>query len=213
LPSRGLYFPPTLLCNVHPASAVAQQEIFGPVLAAMTFRTPREAVELANNTVYGLAACVWSESINVSLHVAAQLKAGVVWVNCTEIRNGVEAARKAEGWGQATAHSRAQVLYYVAENLSQRREEIAGRLSSVVGKRQAEAEVSLGIERIFSYAAWADKYDGAVHNPPLRNVSLAMKEPIGTVGILCPTDAPLLGFSSIVMPAILTGNTVIAIPS
>jgi len=316
VPSRGLYFPPTLLSNVHPASVVAQQEIFGPVLAAMTFRTPREAVELANNTVYGLAACVWSESINVSLHVAAQLKAGVVWVNCTnlfdaacgfggyresgygreggreglleylepawfesapplhtrplaieqppeqptdfaappidrtvklyiggkqtrpdsgysfevrgadgrligeaplgnrkDIRNAVEAARKAEGWGKATAHSRAQVLYYVAENLSQRREEIASRLSAVAGKTLAEAEVSLGIERIFSYAAWADKYDGAVHNPPFRNVALAMKEPIGTVGVICPADAPLLGFLSLVMPAISTGNTVIAIPS
>src|SRR5215813_6807868 len=83
LPERGLYFPPTLLSNVHPASVVAQEEIFGPVLAAMTFRTPSEAVELANNTAYGLAACVWSESINVALHVAAQVKAGVVWVNCT----------------------------------------------------------------------------------------------------------------------------------
>ena len=316
VPARGLYFPPTLLSNVHPASVVAQQEIFGPVLAAMTFRTPREAVELANNTAYGLAACVWSESINVSLHVAAQLKAGVVWVNCTnlfdaacgfggyresgygreggreglleylepawfknapplrttplaidqppeqpadfaappidrtvklyiggkqarpdsgysmevrgadgrllgeaplgnrkDIRNAVEAARKAEGWGKATAHNRAQVLYYVAENLSLRREEIAGRLSAVVGKKQADAEASLGIERIFSYAAWADKYDGAVHNPPFRNVALAMKEPIGTVGVVCPTDAPLLGFLSLVMPAIASGNTVIAIPS
>src|SRR5947207_2490503 len=85
LPSRGLYFPPTLLSNVHPTSIVAQQEIFGPVLAAMTFRTPSEAVELANNTVYGLAACVWSESINVALHVSAQIKAGVVWVNCTNL--------------------------------------------------------------------------------------------------------------------------------
>src|SRR2546428_7396209 len=85
VPSPRLDFPPTLLSNVHPASVVAQQEIFGPVLAAMTFRTPREAVELANNTVYGLAACVWSESINVSLHVAAELKAGVVWVNCTNL--------------------------------------------------------------------------------------------------------------------------------
>jgi len=316
VPARGLYFPPTLLSNVHPASVVAQQEIFGPVLAAMTFRTPREAVELANNTAYGLAACVWSESINVSLHVAAQLKAGVVWVNCTnlfdaacgfggyresgygreggreglleylepawfknapplrttplaidqppeqpadfaappidrtvklyiggkqarpdsgysmevrgadgrllgeaplgnrkDIRNAVEAARKAEGWGKATAHNRAQVLYYVAENLSLRREEIAGRLSAVVGKKQADAEASLGIERIFSYAAWADKHDGAVHNPPFRNVALAMKEPIGTVGVVCPTDAPLLGFLSLVMPAIASGNTVIAIPS
>src|SRR5258707_2030315 len=85
MPARGLYFPPTLLSNVHPTSIVAQQEIFGPVLATMTFRTPREAVELANNTVYGLAACVWSESINVALQTAAQLKAGVVWVNCTNL--------------------------------------------------------------------------------------------------------------------------------
>jgi aldehyde dehydrogenase (NAD+) len=316
VPSRGLYFLPTLLSNVHPSSVVAQQEIFGPVLAAMTFRTPREAVELANNTVYGLAACVWSESINVSLHVAAQLKVGVVWVNCTnlfdaacgfggyresgfgreggreglleylepiwfneappvhatplaidrpseqpasfadpaidrtvklyiggkqarpdsgysievrgadgrllgeaplgnrkDIRNAVEAARKAEGWGKATAHNRAQVLFYIAENLSQRREEIASRLSAAVGKKQAEAEVQLGIERIFSYAAWADKFDGAVHNPPFRNVALAMKEPIGTVGLVCPADTPLLGFLSLVMPAISVGNTVIAIPS
>src|SRR5258708_2962283 len=83
MPTKGFYFPPTLLKNVHPTSIVAQQEIFGPVLVSMTFRTPREAVELANNTVYGLAASVWSESINVALHVAAQLKAGVVWVNCT----------------------------------------------------------------------------------------------------------------------------------
>ena len=85
MPARGFYYPPTLLSNVHPTSIVAQQEIFGPVLAAMTFRTPKEAVELANNTVYGLAACVWSENINVALHVAAQLKAGVVWVNCTNL--------------------------------------------------------------------------------------------------------------------------------
>src|ERR1700688_3274065 len=85
LPSRGLYYKPTLLTNVHPTSIVAQQEIFGPVLAAMTFRTPREAVELANNTAYGLAASVWSESINVALHVSAQLKAGVVWVNSTNL--------------------------------------------------------------------------------------------------------------------------------
>src|SRR5580698_2582265 len=85
LPERGFYYPPTLLSNVHPTSIVAQQEIFGPVLAAMTLRTPSEAVELANNTVYGLAACVWSESINVALHVASQIKAGVVWVNCTNL--------------------------------------------------------------------------------------------------------------------------------
>jgi aldehyde dehydrogenase (NAD+) len=334
MPSRGLYFPPTLLTNVHPTSVVAQQEIFGPVLAAMTFRTPTEAVELANNTVYGLAACVWSESINVSLHIASQLKAGVVWVNCTnlfdascgfggyresgygreggreglveylepswfkhappspggqnsppggrsfssdiqpttfkgalaheakaasqttpeidrtvklfiagkqarpdsgystpvraadgrllgeaplgnrkDIRNAVEAARKANAWPKSTAHSRAQVLYYLAENLSQRREEIARRLSDVLSKNQAEAEVITSIERIFTYAAWADKYEGAIHNPPFRNVTLAMQEPIGTIGILCPQEAPLLGFVSTVMPAIAVGNTVVAIPT
>jgi aldehyde dehydrogenase (NAD+) len=310
---------------VHPTSIVAQQEIFGPVLAAMTFRTPAEAVELANNTVYGLAACVWSESINVALHVAAQIKAGVVWVNCTnlfdascgfggyresgygreggreglleymepawfkrapmlpagktpappeaesdehstasgidtpasipdidrtiklyiggkqarpdsgysmevrasdgrllgeaplgnrkDIRNAVEAARKAASWAKATAHNRAQVLYYCAEVLSQRRDEIAHRLAAVVGEKQAAEEVELGIERIFSYAAWADKFDGAVHNPPFRNIAIAMNEAIGTVGIICPREAPLLGFLSLVMPALAVGNTVIAVPS
>jgi aldehyde dehydrogenase (NAD+) len=316
LPARGFYYPPTLLSNVHPTSIVAQQEIFGPVLAAMTFRTPREAVELANNTVYGLAACVWSENINVALHVAAQLKAGVVWVNCTnlfdascgfggyresgygreggreglleylqptwfknapnlpaarppavpqtteesqagtpaidrtvklyiggkqarpdsgysmevrspdgrllgeaslgnrkDIRNAVEAARKAEAWAKATAHNRAQVLYYCAENLSQRREEIVRGLAAIVGTKQAAAELDLSIERIFSYAAWADKFDGAVHNPPFRNIAIAMKESLGTVGIICPTEAPLLGFFSLVLPAIAVGNTVIAVPS
>jgi aldehyde dehydrogenase (NAD+) len=316
LPARGFYYPPTLLSNVHPTSIVAQQEIFGPVLAAMTFRTPREAVELANNTVYGLASCVWSENINVALHVAAQIKAGVVWVNCTnlfdaacgfggyresgygreggqeglreymepkwfkqatrlpaanstavpqvnetpdssapaidrtvklyiggkqarpdsgysmevrssdgrllgeaplgnrkDIRNAVEAARKAEGWAKATAHNRAQVLYYCAENLAQRRNEIASRLSAIVGEKQADREVDLSVERIFSYAAWADKFDGAVHSPPFRNIAIAMNEPIGTVGVICPSDAPLLGFLSLVMPLLAVGNTVIAVPS
>jgi aldehyde dehydrogenase (NAD+) len=325
MPARGFFYPPTLLSNVHPTSIVAQQEIFGPVLAAMTFRTPREAVELANNTIYGLASCVWSENINVALQVAAQIKAGVVWVNCTnlfdaacgfggyresgygreggreglleymeprwfknapalasessekspflaaqnaarngapgldgeppaidrtvklyiggkqarpdsgysfevhgadglllgeaplgnrkDIRNAVEAARKAEAWGKATAHNRAQVLYYCAENLSQRREEIVRRLAAVVGEKQAAAEIELGVQRIFSYAAWADKFDGAVHNPPFRNISIAMNEAIGTVGVICPTDAPLLGFISLVMPLLAVGNTVIAVPS
>jgi aldehyde dehydrogenase (NAD+) len=281
----------------------------------MTFRTPREAVELANNTVYGLASCVWSESINVALHVAAQLKAGVVWVNCTnlfdaacgfggyresgygreggreglleylepkwfkhapklaaarppvpqtqhsadsgppsidrtiklyiggkqarpdsgysmevrspdgtllgeaslgnrkDIRNAVEAARKAESWAKATAHNRAQVLYYCAENLAVRQDEIASRLASAVGEQQAKREVASGIERIFSYGAWADKFDGAVHNPPFRNIAIAMNEPIGAVGVICPAETPLLGFLSLVLPLIAVGNTVIAVPS
>jgi aldehyde dehydrogenase (NAD+) len=327
MPARGLYYPPTLLSNVQPASVVAQQEIFGPVLAAMTFRTPREAVELANNTTYGLAASVWSESVNVALQVAAQVKAGVVWVNSTnlfdaacgfggyresgygreggregmleylepawfakapalkaerpftetngdekhsgekgakadgsngassidrtvklyiggkqarpdsgysfevlgtdgkllgeaplgnrkDIRNAVEAARKAaDGWAKATAHNRAQILYYIAENFSQRSEEIAARLARVVGAKQARREVAASIERVFSYAAWADKFDGLVHNPPMRNISIAMNEAIGTAGVLCPAESPLLGFVSTVMPLVAMGNVVVAIPS
>src|SRR5579863_2605358 len=316
LPARGFFYPPTLLSNLHSTSIVAQEEIFGPVLAAMTFRTPREAVELANNTVYGLASCVWSENINLALHVAAQIKAGVVWVNCAnlfdascgfggyresgygreggreglleylepswfkgaamlpsvhspsvtqvedeaqastpaidrtvklyiggkqarpdsgysmevrspdghllgeaplgnrkDIRNAVEAARKAEAWGKATAHNRAQVLYYCGENLSQRRDEIVRRLSAVVGEKQSAAEVDIGVERIFSYAAWADKFDGAVHNQPFRNIAIAMNEPIGTVGVICPREAPLLGFLSLAMPLLSAGNTLIAVPS
>ncbi len=133
--------------------------------------------------------------------------------NRKDIRNAVEAARKAEGWAKATAHNRAQVLYYCAENLSLRREEIIHRLGAVVGAKQAAAEIDLGIERIFSYAAWADKFDGAVHNPPFRNIAIAMNEPIGTVGVICPADEPLLGFLSLVMPLLAVGNTVVAVPS
>ena len=133
--------------------------------------------------------------------------------NRKDIRNAVEAARKADGWSRTTAHNRAQVLYYIGENLSQRRDEIAGRLTAAVGKEQADAEVRQGIERVFSYAAWADKYDGAVHNPPFRSISLAMQEPVGTIGIVCPADVPLLGFLSLVMPSIAMGNTVVAVPS
>jgi aldehyde dehydrogenase (NAD+) len=294
---------------------VVQEEIFGPVLAAMTFRTLREAVELANNTTYGLAASVWSENINVALQVASQIKAGVVWVNSTnlfdaacgfggyresgygreggregmleylepkwfknapalkiadsgdngeasavaqapvgidrtvklyiggkqarpdsgysfpvhapdgqllgeaplgnrkDIRNAVEAARKAEAWSKATAHNRAQVLYYLGENLSQRSAEIAARLARATGEEQARRELNAAVERIFSYAAWADKFDGAVHNPPFRNISIAMNEAIGTIGIVCPTEVPLLGFLSLVLPAIALGNTVVAIPA
>jgi aldehyde dehydrogenase (NAD+) len=105
------------------------------------------------------------------------------------------------------------VLYYFAENLSLRAEEIARGLALVVGKSQADAEVERGIERVFSYAAWADKYEGAIHDPPFRNVTLAMHEPVGTIGIVCPRGVPLLGFLSLAMPAIAVGNSVVAIPS
>jgi aldehyde dehydrogenase (NAD+) len=133
--------------------------------------------------------------------------------NRKDIRNAVEAARKAESWAKATAHNRAQVLYYCAENLAVRQNEIASRLASSVGEQQATQEVASAIERIFSYAAWADKFDGAVHNPPFRNIAIAMNEPIGTVGVICPSETPLLGFLSLVLPLIAVGNTVIAVPS
>ena len=317
LPEKGSFFPPTLLTDVHPAATVMQQEIFGPVLVAMTFRTPAEAAELANNTVYGLAASVWSENINVALDLAARVKAGVVWVNCTnqfdaacgfggyresgfgreggregmleylvpkwlhtlppsaespvpneihdeeefflpegspidrtvkmyiggkqarpdsgysypvygrkgellgeaplgnrkDIRNAVEAAQGAGAWAKISAHGRAQVMYYIAENLIQRRDEIAARLALVVGEDQAAAEVDLSIQRVFSYGAWADKYEGVVHHPPGRNITIAMPEPVGVVGILSPTQAPLLGLVSLILPAIAVGNAVVAVPS
>ncbi|MBL8047244.1 MAG: aldehyde dehydrogenase family protein [Chthonomonas sp.] len=82
-PEGGWFYPPTLLTDVEPSSTVAQVEIFGPVLVAMTFRTPAEAVALANNTVYGLASSVWTQNLDVAHDIAAQIKAGTVWVNCT----------------------------------------------------------------------------------------------------------------------------------
>ncbi len=84
-PRDGWFFPPTLFTEVSPAATIAQVEIFGPVVVLMTFRTPAEAVELANNTRYGLAASVWTENINLALDVAPQLKAGTVWINCTNV--------------------------------------------------------------------------------------------------------------------------------
>ena len=85
LPERGCFYPPTLVTDVEPASILAREEIFGPVLVAMTFRTPDEAVALANNTRYGLAASVWTENINRAFEVAAKIKAGVVWINSTNL--------------------------------------------------------------------------------------------------------------------------------
>ena len=87
--------------------------------------------------------------------------------NRKDIRNAVEAAHKAAGWARATAHNRAQVLYYLAENLAARAEEFGRRLRRLAGDAaSAEREVALTIERIYTYAAWADKYDGAVHHTP-----------------------------------------------
>ena len=308
----GCFYPPTLLSNVESSFAVAQEEIFGPVLVSMTFRTPAEAIELANNTRYGLAASVWSESINLTLDMAPKLKAGVVWINCSnqfdaacafggvresgfgreggkagmldylqpdyvlkdrvvknkksgessavdmleidrsakfyiggkqarpdsgysraihssngqfishvgegnrkDIRNAVEAARKAASWSTTPTHTRAQILFYMGENLSVRRQEFIDRLRAQTNctKNQAIAEVDTSISRIFSYAAWADKFDGAAHSTPMRSITITVNEPHGIMGIVCPPENPLLGFLSLVLPTIAMGNRVIAIPS
>ncbi|CAN5803541.1 aldehyde dehydrogenase family protein [soil metagenome] len=324
-PTEGCFYPPTLFTDVAPASNVAQEEIFGPVVVLLTFRTPGEAVEIANNTRYGLAASVWTENVNLALDIAPRVKAGTVWVNSTnlfdaasgfggyresgfgreggreglyeymkprweaeqkkremggrpaprptargeesdapatrsslpsidrtaklyiggkqarpdsgysmpvhgasgelvaevglgnrkDIRNAVEAAHKAAGWARSTAHNRAQVLYYLAENLTSRADEFSARLVRLIGESRevADREVELSIERLYTYAAWADKWDGQVHHTPFRNVTIAMPEAIGVMGVVCPNEMPLLGFISTVIPPIAMGNTVVAIPS
>jgi aldehyde dehydrogenase (NAD+) len=321
LPAEGCFFPATLLCDVEATNVAANVEIFGPVLCVMTFRHQPEAIQLANNTKYGLAASVWSENINRALDVAPQIKAGVVWINTTnqfdaacgfggyresgmgreggaegmheylklivkassaksnatteskeapsdevknsnllafasidqtaklyingkqarpdngntlqvtsatgvqcgriadgsrkDIRNAVESAHKTCSWSKSSGHLRAQILYYLAENLSYRRTEFCSRLISLTNTTQAQAELEFdtSIERLFTYAAWADKYDGSVHQPPIQGVTLAMNEPIGVMGICCPDDSPLLAFVSLLAPAIAMGNRVVIIPS
>ncbi|MDJ1464642.1 aldehyde dehydrogenase family protein [Nitratireductor sp. GZWM139] len=319
LPEKGNYIAPGFFTDVEPASTVCQVEIFGPIAASMTFRTPDEAVALANNSRYGLAASVWSENINVALDLAARVKAGVVWINCTnmldagagfggyresgfgregareglyeylaadwekglaaskgqeafvpsaspvgdgkvlvegidrtmknyiggkqarpdgghsyavtgkgglvigeagignrkDIRNAVEAAAKAGGWGGATGHNRAQVLYYLGENLEARRAGMEALLceSTGISAKKAADEFDTALRRIFYYAAQADKFDGAVHSTQSRHVTLAMNEPFGVMGIACPDEAPLLSLVSLVLPAIAMGNRVVVAPS
>jgi aldehyde dehydrogenase (NAD+) len=328
MPATGCYYPPTLLTSVEPASTVVQEEIFGPVLVAMTFRTPAEAVALANNTRYGLAASVWSENINLALEVAHKIKAGTVWVNCTnlfdaaagfggyresgygreggreglleyvrhrwqqrpaptpaparwgdavpgrpvplngaahangsgslppidrtpklfiggkqkrpdgnytrpvlapggqlvgqvadanrkDIRDAVEAAHKARDWADRTPHNRAQILYYIAENLETRREEFASRIATMTGAkaRDAQREVELAVDRLFTYAAWSDKFGGTIQETTLKGIVIAQNQPVGVIGIACPDDWPLLAFVSLVAPAVARGNTVVCVPS
>jgi aldehyde dehydrogenase (NAD+) len=321
-PVDGYFYPPTLFTEVSPAATIAQVEIFGPVLVAMTFRTPAEAVALANNTTYGLAASIWSESINLALDVARGIKAGTIWINCTnvfdaasgfggyresgfgreggreglyeylnplladaasfdtgavalpasdgtdnsgpvgarrplidrtpklfiggkqvrpdsgysrpvrnqagevigevgegnrkDLRNAVEAAHGAQpGWSSGIGHTRAQILYYIAENLASRAPEFAGRLKQMTGcsNDAATTEVERSIERLFTYAAWADKYDGLIHSTLARGMTLAVPEPIGVLGLICPDEYPLLGFISLVAPAVAMGNSVVVAPS
>ncbi len=81
LPSTGFWFPPTIFTGVTQAHRIAREEVFGPVLSVLTFRTPSEAIEKANNTPYGLSAGVWTDKGSLILHMASQLRAGVVWAN------------------------------------------------------------------------------------------------------------------------------------
>ena len=306
---KNLY-PPTLITEIDSSHPLAQEEIFGPVLVSMTFRTQSEAVELANNSRYGLAASVWSENINRAMDVAPKIKAGVLWINChnqfdascgfggvkesgfgreggkeglyeylkpkflrpiknlkskkvndknidnsidrtlkfyiggkqvrpdsghsmatynadgslaaivgsgnrKDIRNTVSAAVKAASWSSQSGHGRAQILYFLAENLAIRESEWIQRLETLCGvtKKQAKAEFDESLSRIFSYAAWADKYDGAVHSAPYRGVTMALPEPIGVLAQVAPESLPLLTTISLISPAIAMGNRVILIPS
>lgn len=303
LPANGCYYPPTLISGLETSDPLMQEEIFGPVLVSSTFRTPAEAVELANNTRYGLAATVWTENVNLALDIAPKLVAGVVWVNATnlfdaaagfggvresgfgreggwegltaytkpkgkakplakvetstgegapvdsidrtakmyvggkqarpdsgyskpvwgkssllghvglanrkDIRNAVEAAAGAKGWSKTTGHLRAQILYYIGENLSARADEFAARIDAMTSRKDGAKEVETSIQRLFTAAAWADKYDGQVHGVPIRGVAIAMKEPVGVIGALCADEAPLLGLVSAMAPAIAMGNRVV----
>ncbi len=85
LPERGWFYPPTLVTEAGPSSGIAREEVFGPVLVAMPFRTPEEAVALANNTAYGLAATVWCQGLATAHDVASRIKAGTVWINCANV--------------------------------------------------------------------------------------------------------------------------------
>ena len=79
--NAGFYYPPTLITNVQPVSTVVQEEIFGPVLAMHSFRTAKEAIKIANQSRYGLAASVWTENMSLALECAVSIKAGTVWIN------------------------------------------------------------------------------------------------------------------------------------
>ncbi len=319
-PATGSFYPPTLITGIGTGNVAWREEIFGPVLSVMTFRSVSEAVQLANNTRFGLAATIWSENVNRALDLARAVQAGVVWVNCTnqfdaacpfggvresgfgregglaglaeylqprvewladgivrvppvpaqpvpeaggaaatpgvidrtakhyiggrqarpdggdthpvithdgriagrvgtgnrkDIRDAVEAAANAAAWARASGHLRAQILYYMAENLSVRTAEFRRRLRDLTGVSAALAsrEVTATIERLFAYAAWADKYDGTVVQPPVRQVVLSVHEPVGLIGLVCPDTHPLLAFVSLVAPAIAMGNRCVVVPS
>jgi len=330
----GLFYPPTLITNVQTCSRVVMEEIFGPVLVALPFRTAKEGIQLANNTNYGLGSSVWTEKVGLALETAISLKAGAVWVNChnmfdaaagfggykesgygrdggkeglyeyvrprwesrihpvlaatfdlktfgahtpstpkvasvngchckdssaiplidrtyklyyggaqkrpdgmysapvvdhhgnaiahvsdanrKDVRNAVECAVKAApGWGKRAAHNRAQIVYYMAENLELRAEEFAKQISRLTGVSLADAakEVDLSIQRLFHWGAFCDKYGGTIQETTLYGVTAKVHEPVGVIGITCPDESPLLSFVSLLAPAIVRGNVVIIVPS
>ena len=356
LPEDGFFLPPTLCTGAPVSSPIVTEEVFGPVLVSLTFRTPAEAVALANDTRYGLAASVWTEDLSLAMDVAPAVKAGTVWVNCTnrfdaasgfggyresgfgreggkegmweylkpavpdrgaaaavarragvragaagdamhgqdgaagdampgrdgspgdavpgrdgaagdavpgrdgpprdavdrtrklwiggrqrrpdggysltqldagglpwgeaprggrkDVRDAVEAARKARAsWAATTAYLRAQILYFVAENLAARAGEFTGALRGATGMAEdaARAEVEAAVQSLFTFAAWADKYDGRVHSTPFRNVTFAMNEPVGTVAVRCGDAAPLAGTAGSVGAALSQGNVAVLV--
>ena len=306
-PKEGLFYPPSLFTNVMPASYIAQIEIFGPVLISLTFRTPSEAVAIANNTPYGLAASIWSENINLALDVAPKVKAGVIWINSTnlfdaacgfggfkesgfgreggsegiraytkinlpvvrgskktnhkikislpmidrtpklyiggkqkrpdggysfplnavnnsficdiaqanrkDVRDSVEIAAKSFA-KQLSNFNRSQILFYLAENLQQREKTFVDLLVALCGSSPVNAskEFSQSCERLFYYAAMADKFEGNVHNPPMRGLTLAMKEPLGVMTCILSDDSPLLNLVTVMGSVFSTGNTNIIVP-
>lgn len=308
MPVEGVFVKPTLVEHVETAHPLMQEEIFGPVLVSTTFRIPSEAVELANNTRYGLAASIWSENITLAMDIASQVIAGVVWINSTnqfdaavgfggvresgygreggavgmmayctdatkggdkldlitpvkgealaaegldktqklfiggkqvrpdggysdpcfthngqfvthiaranrkDIRNAVEAAQGAKAWARSTGHLRAQILYYLAENLVAREEQFAMMLSQLTGQ-DGQAEVEATIDRLMTYGAYADKFDGGVRQAPLKALVTEVIEPVGVVGVIAPNEAPLLGLISCIAPALAVGSRVVAVAS
>lgn len=312
-PANGAYYPPTLVTNVSTSHRIVQEEVFGPVLAAMSFRTFDEAIALANNTTFGLAASVWTESQSKANEVTARLKCGVVWRNSTnqfdatcgfggnkesgfgreggkegllsymkpkseknlpaadvsaprrdfdevenalidqtpkmfvggaearpdsgyslrvvndqgvmlgqvgagtrkDIRNAVEAARKAEGWASTTNDNKGQILRFIAERLQSRADEFAERLQALTGmsEKDARQEVDQSLMALFNYAAWAENYEGRVHQPPTRAIVPTLNEPLGIIGVVCPNEKPLLSMVTMMSAALAAGNRVVMVPS
>ncbi|XP_063608921.1 aldehyde dehydrogenase family 16 member A1-like [Penaeus indicus] len=330
----GCFYPPTLITEVGTTSKTVVEEIFGPVLVAMPFRTAKEAIALANNTIYGLGSSVFTEQMTLAIETAKMIKAGAVWINChnmfdaaagfggykqsgygrdggkeglfeyvkpswqgrlsfvppeidlkkfgasytadrpslnpaipeivsgdktlplidktyklyyggaqkrpdgnycrviknaegkayalvgesnrKDVRNAVEAAAKAQpGWDKRSGFNRSQILFYLAENLEQRRQEFVDHLTVLTGKSttESEKEVDATLARLFHWAAFCDKYGGAVQETQLYGTVLRIHEPLGVIGVACPDEAPLLGFISLIAPAIARGNAVVVVPS